>query len=445
MTTTQLHFLGAAGRVTGSQTLLTSKDSQILIDCGLEQGGGAVPDREFAYDPGSLDTVVLTHGHLDHVGMVPKLFAQGFKGKIVAHYATGELAQIVWEDTLRLSKNAPFPPFTEEELKQARDSILYVDYEQPVEHAGAGMRFFDAGHILGSSHVEIEIGDKRVLFSGDIGVKNTPIIEDPYEAWDKSYSAVVIESTYGNRTHKGRDDTVAEFQGLIRDIVERRGVLLIPAFAIGRTQEIIYHFNNLVESGAVPPMPVLIDSPMANQVTRLYRSYTVCYDEETCIQIQDGDQPLDFPGLHAVTSYGESCGIARMRPPFVVVAGSGMCTGGRILNHLKAFVGSPNTTVMVVGWQGKGTIGRQLVDGAKSIEIDNETFPVVARTATLNGFSAHADRPALLEWAGNVPGNGTKWFVNHGEDRAAESLAAGIEAAGLGEGVAVDRGVRLAV
>lgn len=421
---TTLSFHGAAGTVTGSCSLLTSGTTNILIDCGVEQGTGGEPDRGFAFDPASLSAVVLTHGHLDHSGRIPRLFAEGFKGPVIAHYATGELADIVWQDSLKLSRHDTTPLFYAQDYQNAKKAIEYLDYDQEFSVDGARIRLYDAGHILGSSHVEIELSGKRVLFSGDIGVKNTPIIRDPHTKWPLPYDAAVIESTYGNRLHKSREDTILEFWEIVKRVIDQEGVLLIPAFAIGRTQEILYHFNAMVESGEIPRIPVMIDSPMAQKVTKLYRSYTVCYDDETCAQIESGDFPLEFPGLHAVTSHGESMAIPDMRPPFVVVAGSGMCTGGRILNHLKAFLGKMNTTVMLVGYQAEGTLGRSLVEGARSVTIDAEIFDVHARIVTLGGFSAHADRDGLLEWAGKI--DTKQWLVNHGEDAAARGLAAAL-------------------
>jgi len=280
--------------------------------------------------------------------------------------------------------------------------------------------------------VEIQYENERVLFSGDLGPKNTPIINDPFCSFKYPFDTVVIESTYGNRIHKSRDKTIEEFKGLVKDVIKNRGVLLIPAFAIGRTQEIIYHLNTLAESGEISPIPVLIDSPMAQKVTEIYRRNTVCYDDETVEQIYGGDKPLDFRGLHAIESVDESRYVSQLKPPFIVIAGSGMCNSGRIVHHIKQFIGLKSTTVMLVGWQGKGTLGRKLAEGAKKVFIDGEHFDVNATIATLNGFSAHADQKELLLWASSIPKGNTRWFVNHGEPEASECLARMIMDAGLG-------------
>jgi metallo-beta-lactamase family protein len=262
----------------------------------------------------------------------------------------------------------------------------------------------DAGHILGSSHVLVEYERKRIVFSGDIGPVNTPIIRDPFTKWSREIDAVVIESTYGNRIHKAREKTFDEFETIIKGTITARSVLLIPAFAIGRTQEMLYHLNTLVEEKSIPAIPVFVDSPMADNVTTLYRRHRDCVDQETNDKIASGDLPLEFTGLSFIKSAEQSHTLSSIAPPMVIIAGSGMCNGGRILRHLQKFISNPSTTIMFVGWQGEGSLGRQLVDGAQEVEIERIRVPVRARIATLNGFSAHADRQGLLEWARKIPG-----------------------------------------
>lgn len=426
-----LQFFGATGTVTGSCTLVTCGSKRILIDCGVSQDKDS--KQGFPFDPKSIDTVILTHAHLDHCGMVPALFQYGFNGPVITHYATGELAPILWHDTLSISEFDGKSCFDKSSCHKAEKSITYYDYEEPFNIEDIKVTLYDAGHILGSSHVVIEYDDRSVLFSGDIGPKNTPIINDPNFTWKNPFDTVVIESTYGNRCHKSRNDTVSEFKELVKDVIKKRGTLLIPAFAIGRTQEIIYHLNTLVESGSIPSIPVIIDSPMASKVTGIYRKYTVCYDDQTIEQIEGGDKPLDFRGLHVVESMDESRSLTHLQPPFIIIAGSGMCNSGRIVHHLKNFIQSQSTTIMIVGWQGKGTIGRLLADGAKKIKIEGEEYQVNARIATLNGFSAHADQKELIQWAKAIPKGDTTWYVNHGENEAADYLAKMIMEAGLGK------------
>jgi metallo-beta-lactamase family protein len=429
-------FHGAAQRVTGSCAIVQAGDKKICVDCGMSQDRDAY---SMPFDPKDLDAVVLTHAHLDHCGMVPLLYERGFRGSTFAQYATGEIAPLIWQDNYRIGMNNGMAPYSEQALNTARKSIEYRDYDQPFAAGDLRMHFYDAGHILGSSHVSLEYAGKSIVFSGDIGVDNTPIINDPKKIWPIKPDAVVIESTYGNRRHKSRRRTVGEFGAIVTRVVDNRGVLLIPAFSIGRTQEILYHLNTLAETRLIPPVPVFLDSPMGRRVTELYRAYTVCYDDETYTQIERGDQPLEFPGLKIIESYDQSKSIDGMRPPFIVIAGSGMCTGGRIIHHLKTFLPLRTTTVMFVGWQGKGTLGRVLVDGASEVAISGERTPVCARIATLNGFSAHADKGGLVAWAKCIPGN-PRWLVNHGESEAAEALAKELKAQTRQKALAVREG-----
>jgi metallo-beta-lactamase family protein len=438
----ELTFLGAAGTVTGSCTLVRCGAATLLIDYGTAQG---CPQAQLPIDPKSIDAVIMTHAHLDHSGMVPRLCEDGWRGRLVGHGATCDIAAVVWEDSGRMHDQGRPPPFSMASVKLAEQQCEKHGYGEPFSVAGVTITLFDAGHILGSSHVLLEYGGKKVLFSGDIGTVGTPIIRDPYTGWSAPVDAVVIESTYGDRQHKDRAATVAELRALALQTFEQRGVLLIPCFAIGRTQEILYHFNDMVESGDLPRMPVIVDSPMASRVSAIYRAHEECYDGPTRARILSGDLPLEFPGLGTAFSGGQSRMIADMRPPMVVVAGSGMCNGGRILNHLKRLLPSASTTVAMAGYQASGTLGRRLVEGAQVVDIDGEQVPVKARIATLGGLSAHADQDGLLTWARAVPGSGVRWFVNHGEPQASGALAQVLTQDGRGDVRVAERGERVVI
>jgi len=303
---------------------------------------------------------------------MPLLVSQGFTGEIIAHPASAELASLIWFDSVRIHNSGSEPLYNENAVNNTIAKIRTVQYENEIEINDVKLTFFDAGHILGSSHVLINYKGKRVIFSGDIGIRQTPIIRDPYVKWTENVHGVVIESTYGNRIHKGRDQTIEEFKEIVRRTISEKGIIIIPAFAIGRTQEILYHLNTLVEHKHIPVIPVFVDSPMANRVTQIYRKYTDCYDSVAAMQIFTGDMPLEFRGLNSVMSSSDSKSIKNTLPPYIIIAGSGMCNGGRVVSHLQNNLNNKKTTVMFVGYQGYGTTGRSLVDGEGSVFIGGE-------------------------------------------------------------------------
>lgn len=430
----RISFYGAAGRVTGSCSVVDCGAARVMVDCGMVQGSvdaNELNREPFAVAPDELDAVVLTHGHLDHAGRLPRLVDEGYAGPIYAHTATAELAEIVWRDSARLSaKWDAGPLYDDRAIDRTLGLIEPLRYRQQRPLAGdLSLELFDAGHILGSSNALLRGGGRRLLMSGDVGTPNTPIIRDPHADWPEPLDAVVLESTYGNRLHKPRADTVEEFKRIVLRAAEQNGFVLIPAFAIGRTQELLFHFGSMVRKGRLPQMPVLLDSPMAHRVTGVYRRHRECYDEQTWELIRGGDMPMRFAGLRELISVDDSKSVEHMRPPAVVIAGSGMCTGGRILHHLKYFVERETTTVVFVGWQGYGTLGRRLVEGQSPVRIHGEEFEVAAQLETLNGFSAHADRNGLVEWASHLPGE-PAFLLNHGEPDAVAGLQQALQTAG---------------
>ena len=434
MSEMSISFHGATNMVTGSCSLVSCGAEKILIDCGFIQGGDQDEQRNhdpFDFSPTDLSAVVLTHGHLDHTGRLPMLVEAGFRGPIHTHSASAALAQIVWRDTVRLSARDEHPLYDESAIQKTIPLFVPQPYGEEFRIGEAKLRLCDAGHILGSAHVLIEHAGRRLVMSGDVGALDTPIIRDPTFSWDVSVDSVVIESTYGNRLHKGRAETIEEFREIIEQAISTKGVVLIPAFAIGRTQELLFYFNRLITQHQLPSIPVMLDSPMARQVTQVYRAHRECYDDETWGLIEHGESPLAFPGLREVNTWEESATLGQVNGPLVIIAGSGMCTGGRIVRHLITFLNRASTTVLFVGWQGTGTLGRRLVDGERLVKIQGQEVPVRARIATLNGFSAHADRDGLVHWAQCIHGQPHQWLINHGEPAASVGLASALTQAGL--------------
>jgi metallo-beta-lactamase family protein len=554
----EIHFLGGATTVTGSQFLLVTDRARILVDCGLFQGGPNESVRNrvpLGFDPSTLDAILLTHAHLDHCGLIPQVVAQGFTGPVYATSATCELAELVlldsghlqeefakrearwerrhpdeavlddkqeleaYEAALKLAEEgeapgselgvsipqttAASPPLkpapeaatiaseaTSEETAAATDvgasfgagiaqgvpvdhehdlrsqpphveldldEPLYtvadaraaVEHFRPVDYDAefevvAGIRavFQDAGHILGSAMIRVHAsdagGDERtLLFSGDLGRPGTPIIRDPTIQTDADY--VLVESTYGGREHEPGDEANRILAETVRLVADSRGVLLVPSFAIGRTQEVVWQLDRMIDRGEIPLLPLYLDSPMASKATDIFRRHPEAYDDETAKLLADGETPLDYPNQTETRKLPESQAIANAPRPYMIVASNGMLTGGRVLGHLRNLIGDPDAVLLFVGYQGEGTLGAHLQQGAKEVRIDGQQREVRCQIRSISGFSAHADESELLEWLGHFaagkrpgdPGYPRRVFLVHGDPEAQIAIEPKVAALGF--------------
>jgi len=442
----KLSFLGAAQNVTGSCFLLEADGAKILVDCGLYQERH-LRERNwapFAVEPASIDAVLVTHAHLDHCGLLPKLVKEGFKGPIYCTPATAEIAKIVLLDSAHLQeedaefkrrrheregRKGPFPEvplYSTEDAEAALPLFRPVEYRRYIDLApGLEATLYDAGHVLGSSIIRVKIrqnGQERIiLFSGDIGRPDRPIVCDP-TVFDRA-DYVLVESTYGDRVHREQKDVKSAIAKVINSTKKAGGNIIAPSFALERSQQVLYYINELLLADAIPHLMVFLDSPMAANVTEVFRKHPELFDKEMSQRIGQNRSPFEFAQLKLVRDTSESKAINHIKGTVMVIAGSGMCTGGRVKHHLVNNITRPESTIMFVGYQAVGTLGRQIVDGAKKVRILGSRYRVKARVVRINGFSAHADRNELANWLAELKEPPKKLFVVHGEAESANHFA----------------------
>lgn len=427
----KLTICGAGRKVTGSCYLLETSTKKLVIDCGLHQGGRIAEDenyKDFPFNPSEISHVLVTHAHLDHTGRIPKMVKDGFKGKFLATGATARLTQVILEDSARiLAKEAkrhkhPEPVYKPEDAARANSMFQEVEYRKPIQlDDNITVEFFDAGHILGSSCIKITADGKSIVFSGDLGNPPVPILKATELIDESDY--VVMESTYGGRLHEDKDNRRLLLQSAIYETIIMKGVLMIPAFAMERTQEILYELNEMVNNKDIPEVPIFLDSPLAIKATNIFKEFESYFDEEATEIVKTGDDVFDFPGLHMTLSADESKKINSYPSPKVIIAGSGMAQGGRITHHIKRYISYFANHYLIVGYQVHGSLGRKILEGDKTVKVHGQEVAVKAKVTAIGGYSAHADRDKLTAWVtGFDKKKLKKVFLTHGEMEQADAL-----------------------
>ncbi|HUT35215.1 MAG TPA: MBL fold metallo-hydrolase [Planctomycetota bacterium] len=448
----QLRFLGAVRTTTGSMHLLSVNGARVLLDCGLFQGKRKEAferNRSLPFDASGIHAVVLSHAHIDHSGNLPTLHRRGFRGPVYATPATADLCDIMLRDSAylqmrdvefvnkrrkRQGKN-PFEPLYElqdvEALLEQFEPAAYGEARRVAE--GVSITFHDAGHILGSALTDIHVQENgsthRLLFTGDLGRPHMPILRDPVIV--RGAETLITESTYGNRVHPSETDVSAKLAGVVNEVCEARSKLIIPAFSVGRTQQLLYYLDLLHGARRICPLPVYVDSPLSTRATAVHERHAECFDRETLARLRGGNSPFAFPALHFVTDVEDSKALNTTPGPMVIISASGMCEGGRIVHHLHKNIEDPSNIVLFVGYQAENTLGRYLVEGHKTVRIFGEEHNVRAQVAKINALSAHADRNELLSYYRAMQDSLRRAFVVHGEMANAEALAASMRDQGI--------------
>ncbi|HEX7916148.1 MBL fold metallo-hydrolase [Rudaea sp.] len=434
----KVNFFGAAGTVTGSMHLVDAAGKRILLDCGMIQGSDAEEARNteaFPFDVNAIDAVVVSHAHIDHTGRLPLLAARGYQGPIYAQEATCDLIPVMLMDSASLQESDAarqsrkrvagtpevVPLYTRDDVQKMLPQLRPLPYHQRTTlFPDIEVDLRDAGHILGSSIIELFADGRTLVFSGDLGPKGTPILRDPETP--PAADLVLMESTYGNRNHKDRAETVRELGGILDDAWKNQGNVLIPAFAVGRTQELLYWFARFWDEWNLSRWKIFIDSPMAAKVIQIYDRHHELFDDDALEVWKGTPNPFRLPNLHTTDSIQDSMAINQIRSGAIIIAGNGMASGGRIVHHLRHNIGRREAHIVFVGYQADGTLGRRLVNGAKTVRMFGEEYQVNAQCHTIGGLSAHTDQNGLLEWYGGIAGHPSVALV-HGEDDAREALA----------------------
>ena len=440
----RLIFIGADHEVTGSCHVLEVCGRYILVDCGMEQGTDDFETAELPMNIADIDYVLLTHAHIDHSGMLPLLYARGFRGDVIATPATVDLCDIMLKDSAhiqmteaewknrkgqRAGKEPVVPIYDMNDAEGVLEHFVSCDYDKVMDLCeGVKVKFSDAGHLLGSASIEVWINEdgeeRKIVFSGDIGNLNRPIIKDPSYINDADY--VVMESTYGDRYHNADVDYVSELAGICQRTFDRGGNVVIPAFAVGRTQEMLYYFRKIKEEGLVKghSFEVYVDSPLAVEATQIFNeNMAECFDQEAMELVRNGINPLRFPGLTLSITSNDSIAINSDNKPKVIISASGMCEAGRIRHHLKHNLWRKECTIVFVGYQANGTLGRMLLEGASEVKLFGETIEVMAEIVKLEGVSGHADKAGLIKWITSFDNRLKQVFVVHGEDEVSTGFA----------------------